>query len=80
LANGYHELNDAGEQRQRFQRDLAVRAARGDVQPPLDEPFLAALPDLPQCAGVAVGVDRLLMALAGTGRIADVLAFDFAHA
>lgn len=80
LANGYHELNDAVEQRQRFQRDLAVRAARGDVQPPLDEPFLAALPTLPRCAGVAVGVDRLLMALAGTGRIADVLAFDFANA
>ncbi|MFC6351128.1 amino acid--tRNA ligase-related protein, partial [Stenotrophomonas acidaminiphila] len=80
LANGYHELNDAVEQRQRFQRDLAVRAARGDALPPLDEPFLAALPALPRCAGVAVGVDRLLMALAGTGRIADVLAFDFANA
>ncbi|MCL7713951.1 EF-P lysine aminoacylase EpmA [Stenotrophomonas mori] len=80
LANGYHELTDADEQRGRFQRDLAVRAARGDVQPPLDEAFLAALPALPACAGVAVGVDRLLMALDGTARIADVLAFDFAHA
>jgi len=80
LANGYHELNDAHEQRQRFARDLAVRAARGAEQPPLDEPFLAALPSLPACAGVAVGVDRLLMALAGTPRIADVLAFDFANA
>ena len=80
LANGYHELNDADEQRQRFQRDLAVRSSRGDVLPPLDEALLAALPGMPACAGVAVGVDRLLMALAGTGRIADVLAFDFAHA
>ena len=80
LANGYHELNDAQEQRQRFARDLAVRAARGTEQPPLDEAFLAALPSLPACAGVAVGVDRLLMALAGTPRIADVLAFDFANA
>ncbi|KRG67123.1 lysyl-tRNA synthetase [Stenotrophomonas terrae] len=80
LANGYHELNDAQEQRQRFERDLAVRAARGAEQPPLDEALLAALPSLPACAGVAVGVDRLLMALAGTTRIADVLAFDFANA
>jgi lysyl-tRNA synthetase class 2 len=80
LANGYHELTDAAEQRQRFARDQAVRAARGAEQPPLDEAFLAALASLPACAGVAVGVDRLLMALAGTGNIADVLAFDFAHA
>ncbi|WP_282266074.1 EF-P lysine aminoacylase EpmA [Stenotrophomonas sp. PS02298] len=80
LANGYHELNDAVEQRQRFERDLAIRATRGAEQPPLDEAFLAALPSLPACAGVAVGVDRLLMALAGTPRIGDVLAFDFARA
>ena len=80
LANGYHELNDADEQRQRFQRDLRLRGARGSVLPPLDEAFLAALPNLPSCAGVALGVDRLLMALAGVERIADVLAFDFARA
>ncbi len=80
LANGYHELNDAAEQRARFIRDHAVRAARGDVLPPLDEPLLQALPSLPECAGVAVGVDRLLMAMNRTTRIADVLAIDFAHA
>ncbi len=80
LANGYHELNDAIEQRQRFARDLAIRHGRGAELPPLDEHFLAALPQLPACAGVAVGVDRLLMALTGTSRIADVLAFDFASA
>ncbi len=80
LANGYHELNDAAEQRARFERDHAIRTARGDVLPPLDEHLLAALPALPDCAGVAVGVDRLLMAMNRTGRIADVLAFDFAHA
>ncbi|WP_314404553.1 EF-P lysine aminoacylase EpmA [Stenotrophomonas rhizophila] len=80
LANGYHELNDATEQRARFTRDHAVRAARGAVLPPLDEPLLQALPDLPDCAGVAVGVDRLLMAMNRTTRIADVLAIDFAHA
>ena len=80
LANGYHELNDATEQRSRFDRDHAVRRARGDVLPPLDEHLLQALPSLPDCAGVAVGVDRLLMAMNRTGRIADVLAFEFAQA
>jgi len=43
LANGYHELRDADEQRRRFEQDLATRRARGSVQPPLDAAFLAAL-------------------------------------
>ncbi|UUE98432.1 EF-P lysine aminoacylase EpmA [Xanthomonas hortorum pv. pelargonii] len=80
VANGYHELNDAQEQRARFLRDNAVRAARGVQQLPLDERLLAVLSQLPDCAGVAVGVDRLLMALRGTAQIADVLAFEFARA
>ncbi|KAF1688297.1 EF-P lysine aminoacylase GenX, partial [Pseudoxanthomonas jiangsuensis] len=80
VANGYHELTAAQEQRARFVRDNAVRAARGLPQLPLDERLLAALSQLPDCAGVAVGVDRLLMALRGTTQIADVLAFDFARA
>ncbi|WP_295931224.1 EF-P lysine aminoacylase EpmA [uncultured Xanthomonas sp.] len=80
LANGYHELNDAAEQRRRFLRDHALRQARGAVLPPLDESLLQALPALPDCAGVAVGVDRLLMAMRGTAQIGEVLAYDFAHA
>ena len=81
LANGYHELRDAAEQRARFERDLAVRAARGQAAPPVDEALLDALDrGLPHCAGVALGVDRLMMAMVGTDRIADVLAFDFARA
>ena len=81
LANGYHELTDAAEQRQRFERDCAVRAARGTVQPPLDGRLLGALQSgMPDCAGVALGVERLLMALLGTDRIGDVLAFDFGRA
>lgn len=80
LANGYHELNDAAEQRQRFERDQAVRRERGSTVPPLDERLLEVLPALPDCAGVALGVDRLLMALLGTQHIADVLAFDFGRA
>ena len=81
LANGYHELTDAAEQRARFERDNRVRTGRGAVQPPLDEHLLAALAaGLPGCAGVAVGIERLLMAMLGSERIADVLAFDFARA
>ncbi|WP_334130677.1 EF-P lysine aminoacylase EpmA [Silanimonas lenta] len=80
LANGYHELTDAAEQRARFERDLARRAARGAPLPPMDEALLAALPAMPACAGVALGVDRLMMGLLGTERIAEVLAFDFARA
>jgi len=81
LANGYHELGDAGEQRARFERDLDVRRERNAVAPPLDEGLLSALQaGLPDCAGVALGVDRLLMAMTGSDRIADVLAFPFARA
>jgi len=81
LANGYHELRDAHEQRARFERDRAVRTARGHAAPPVDEALLAALErGLPDCAGVALGVDRLMMAMVGTQRIGDVLAFDFARA
>lgn len=77
LANGYHELCDADEQRQRFENDLQRRTLRGDVLPPIDSALLAALPLLPQCAGVALGVDRLLMALLGTDRIRDVVTIAF---
>ncbi|NUR21783.1 MAG: EF-P lysine aminoacylase GenX [Frateuria sp.] len=80
LANGYHELNDAAEQRGRFDRDNAVRRARGLREVPIDERLLAVLDALPACAGVALGVERLLMCLAGTDGIADVLAFPFAEA
>ena len=80
VANGYHELNDATEQRARFEADLARRRARNASQPAIDERLLASLPKLPACAGVALGVDRLMMALMGTDRIADVMAFPFERA
>lgn len=81
LANGYHELADAAEQRARFKRDHAVRAARGAALPAIDEALLDALDaGFPDCAGVALGVDRLMMAMLQTSRIADVVAFDFAQA
>ncbi len=80
LANGYHELNDAAEQRRRFERDNAVRGERGLPPVPLDEALLGVLDAMPDAAGVALGVERLLMCLAGTDAIADVLAFPFAQA
>ncbi|UGB44135.1 EF-P lysine aminoacylase GenX [Frateuria edaphi] len=80
LANGYHELNDAAEQRARFERDNSRRRARNQREVPIDERLLAVLDAMPDCAGVALGVERLLMCLAGTDAIADVLAFPFATA
>ncbi len=80
LANGYHELHDAAEQRRRFAADNRTRLARGLAELPVDERLLAALDALPDCAGVALGVDRLLMALAGCASIAEVLAVPFNQA
>jgi lysyl-tRNA synthetase class 2 len=81
LANGYHELTDAGEQRVRFERDQERRRQRAAIVPPIDQHLLAAMQaGLPACAGVALGIDRLLMAMSGSDRIAGVLAFDFASA
>ena len=76
LANGYHELLDSAEQRRRFEADIKTRESQGLPAVPIDERLLAALDHgLPDCAGVAVGVDRLIMVAAGTRTIADVLAF-----
>ena len=80
LANGYHELTDATEQRARFVRDNARRRARGQREMPIDARFLDALAQMPACAGVALGIERLLMALADTDDIAGVIAFPFADA
>lgn len=77
LANGFHELTDAGEQRQRFEADRARRLAEGREAPPYDRHLISALEHgLPPCAGVAVGLDRLLMLQLGLPHIGDVLAFD----
>lgn len=61
LANGFSELTDAKEQRQRFEIDNATRTATGLPTLAIDEDFLAALPKMPDCAGVALGLDRLFM-------------------
>jgi len=77
LANGFHELTDAVEQGQRFETDLASREEMGLPRVPVDDRFLAALESgLPACAGVALGIDRLVMLAAGVKSISDVLTFD----
>lgn len=77
LANGFHELADADEQRRRFSAELAERGAQGRVQPPADQHLLQALAaGFPDCAGVALGLDRLLMLMLDLPRLADTLAFD----
>ncbi|HVY83304.1 MAG TPA: EF-P lysine aminoacylase EpmA [Steroidobacteraceae bacterium] len=76
LANGFHELASATEQRARFEQDLAERKARGLPVHSLDERLLAALEHgLPDCAGVALGFDRLLMLATGATHIDEVLPF-----
>lgn len=80
LANGFNELTDAGEQLERFKNDNAKRKAVGLKTVPIDRQFIAALESgLPACAGVAIGLDRLLMVLTGQQRIDQVLAFPFDH-
>jgi lysyl-tRNA synthetase class 2 len=76
LANAYTELTDPAEQRERFERCAALRRKEGREVYPLDEPFLMALErGMPACAGIALGVDRFLMLLAGEKDISGVVAF-----
>jgi lysyl-tRNA synthetase class 2 len=75
LANAFGELTDAAEQRRRFEAESAARAARGRTVYPLDENLLAALPRMPETAGVALGFDRLVMFALGAAQIRDVIAF-----
>ncbi len=76
LGNGFHELADAEEQEQRFETDLASLARRNGERRPKDHRLLAALRSgLPDCSGIALGLDRILMLLTGSTAIADVLAF-----
>ncbi len=76
LANGFHELAAATEQRARFTQDLQQRAQRGLAVHPMDERLLAALgAGLPECSGVALGFDRVVMLAAGAAHIREVLPF-----
>ena len=80
LANGFHELQDAKEQAQRFQQDLAERKKKSLPAVPVDAQFLAALEHgLPDCAGVALGIDRLILLSSDAQHIKEVLSFDFSR-
>jgi len=81
LANGFHELGDAAEQQARFVAELDWRQAHRRPLPPYDQELISALAaGLPPCAGVAIGLDRLLMRLLGKQQLAEVLPFDEARA
>jgi lysyl-tRNA synthetase class 2 len=75
LANGFHELNDAAEQRRRFVAERERRIANGQHAPPLDEQLLEALAALPDCAGVALGFDRLVALATGQDNVAAAMSF-----
>jgi len=81
LANGYQELTDASEQRRRFAAENTQREKRGEATCETDHHLIAALEHgLPECAGVALGVDRLLMSLCDAETISDVTAFPYSNA
>ena len=81
LANGYHELSDADEQAERFKLQQEQRKKSGLPGIPADYRLISALKHgLPECAGVALGVDRLLMVLTGAKHINEVLTFPFDQA
>jgi lysyl-tRNA synthetase class 2 len=77
LANGYHELTNSKEQRSRFDKELA------GTDRPIDEKLLAAMSGveagLPDCAGVAMGIDRILMLQLSADSIAEVISFSTQH-
>lgn len=78
LANGFHELLDAQEQRRRFMLENERRRERGLPVMPVDEHLLAALEaGMPDCAGVALGFDRVVMLAAGRDALHEVISFDF---
>lgn len=81
LANGYHELTDADEQRKRFEIDLESRRSMSLPAPPYDHRLIDALDHgLPDCAGVALGFDRLVMLAAGASSVDEVITFPIGRA
>jgi len=75
LANGFSELNDPVEQRRRFEEANEIRSRNGRIKLPLPEPFLAELSAMPESAGIALGLDRLVMLTVGANSIDQVVAF-----
>jgi lysyl-tRNA synthetase class 2 len=73
LANGFGELNDPVEQRRRLEREMAEKARIYGERYPIDEDFIAALEQMPEASGIALGLDRLVMLATGASRIDQVL-------
>jgi len=81
LVNGFNELTDANEQQVRFEEDNAKRAAQGLTVKPIDSNFIAALKHgIPQCSGVALGIDRLVMLAIDIDHISEVQSFSIERA
>lgn len=81
LANGYFELTDSDEQLRRFEADQQLRSELGRAPLPIDQRLVEALTHgMPECSGVALGVDRLVMLALGAASIEEVIAFPFARA
>ncbi|MBU0485534.1 MAG: EF-P lysine aminoacylase GenX [Proteobacteria bacterium] len=75
LANGFSELNDPDEQRLRFEQEMERIIANGRQPGPLPERFLTELALMPEAAGIALGIDRLVMLFTGKSTIDEVIAF-----
>jgi elongation factor P--(R)-beta-lysine ligase len=75
LANGFSELNDAHEQRRRFEKELKQRASLGKHVSPMPEKFLKDLSNMPEAAGIALGLDRLVMIFGDARTIDEAVAF-----
>ena len=73
LANAFGELTDAADQRRRFVAEMAEKARLYGEAYPIDEDFLAALAQMPEASGAALGLDRLVMLAAGAQRIEQVI-------
>jgi len=81
LGNGYYELTDTDQQRARFEQEILLRNSNGAQKVNVDERFLGALRSgLPDCSGIALGLDRLLMIISQKSHIDEVLAFPVSNA
>ena len=75
LANAYSELNDAAEQEKRFKQEIETLKREGKRSVVMPQRFLECLPDLPECGGIALGIDRLVMLFCDAASIDEVIAF-----
>ena len=75
LCNGFSELTDSTEQRQRFEKELTFRKSSGNIIYPMPEKFLSTLDEIPEAAGNALGLDRLVMLLSDSRSIDEVVSF-----